>query len=342
VTNGPEGLLPIPGRDLFAVSSEVDVPEDDVRSAITLFKLGAGEPQFPSIRSADVNGSPLGWGALSALSADPRDRNRLWTVSDSYYSPTQLFVISVAKRPAVITSALTVTENGAPIGVDAEGLFARRSGGFWLAAEGATGPENEILRLDRNAAVLQRIPLPAEVAAGLGSNGLEGITAVGVGRWEQVYVALQRPLSTDPAGIARIGRYDVTKKVWTWYGYPLDTGSGVGLSELVAVDWNTFAVIERDNRPGTFAALKRVYTFDLPFYPKYDQPSGLSILTKRLAVDLLPDLSAGNGWVQEKVEGLTVGRDRQVYVVTDNDGVEDATGETVFLRLGSARTVFGR
>jgi hypothetical protein len=29
-------------------------------------------------------------------------------------------------------------------------------------------------------------------------------------------------------------------------------------------------------------------------------------------------------------------------VVTDNDGVEDATGETVFLRLGSARKVFGR
>ena len=38
---------------------------------------------------------------------------------------------------------------------------------------------------------------------------------------------------------------------------------------------------------------------------------------------------------------MTVGVDRQVYVVTDNDGVEDATGETVFLRLGPERRVFG-
>jgi hypothetical protein len=29
----------------------------------------------------------------------------------------------------------------------------------------------------------------------------------------------------------------------------------------------------------------------------------------------------------------------QVYAVTDNDGLGDATGETVFLRLGAARTV---
>ena len=31
----------------------------------------------------------------------------------------------------------------------------------------------------------------------------------------------------------------------------------------------------------------------------------------------------------------------QVYAITDNDGVEDATGETVLLRLGTYRKVFG-
>ena len=46
--------------------------------------------------------------------------------------------------------------------------------------------------------------------------------------------------------------------------------------------------------------------------------------------------------MQEKVEGLTIGGDGRVYLVTDNDGVEDATGETVFADLGSARRVFGR
>jgi hypothetical protein len=338
-TNGPEGLLPIPSRGLLVVSSEQDVPEDNVRSAITIFGLGRGGAGFPSIESKDVSGAPLGWGALSALAADPRRSDRLWTVSDSYYSPTKLYTVSTSSKPALITSALTVTENGAPIGVDAEGLFARPGGGFWLAAEGATGPENEILLLDRNAAVQQRIPLPPDVAAGLGSNGLEGITANSSGQSEQVFVALQRALTTEP-GLARIGRYDVASGVWTWYGYPLDTGSGIGLSELVALDRDTFAVVERDNLPGTFAQVKKIYTFDLPRDPRNAPAPAVRPLTKTLSRDLLPDLRAGNGWVQEKVEGLAVGGDRQVYVVTDNDGVEDATGETLFLRLGSARRVF--
>jgi hypothetical protein len=38
--------------------------------------------------------------------------------------------------------------------------------------------------------------------------------------------------------------------------------------------------------------------------------------------------------VQDKVEGLAVGGDGQTYAVTDNDAIDDATGETVFLRLG--------
>ena len=56
---------------------------------------------------------------------------------------------------------------------------------------------------------------------------------------------------------------------------------------------------------------------------------------------MLPALRATNGWTQEKLEGLTVGGDGQVYAITDNDGVLDATGETVLLRLGTYRKVFG-
>ena len=40
VTNGPEGLLVIPQRGLLVASSEVDVPEEDVRSTIAIFRLG--------------------------------------------------------------------------------------------------------------------------------------------------------------------------------------------------------------------------------------------------------------------------------------------------------------
>ena len=63
-------------------------------------------------------------------------------------------------------------------------------------------------------------------------------------------------------------------------------------------------------------------------------------VTKKLAIDVLPRLQALNGWTQEKLEGLTIGADDQVYAVTDNDGLEDATGETQFLRLGSLTSAF--
>ncbi|GGN29439.1 hypothetical protein FHR83_007729 [Actinoplanes campanulatus] len=38
--------------------------------------------------------------------------------------------------------------------------------------------------------------------------------------------------------------------------------------------------------------------------------------------------------MQDKVEGLAVAGDGRTYTVTDNDGIDDATGETVFLDLG--------
>lgn len=44
-TNGPEGILPIPERNMLAVSSEVDEPDNAVRSAVTLYRLGGQESQ---------------------------------------------------------------------------------------------------------------------------------------------------------------------------------------------------------------------------------------------------------------------------------------------------------
>jgi hypothetical protein len=83
--------------------------------------------------------------------------------------------------------------------------------------------------------------------------------------------------------------------------------------------------------------VKRIYVVDL------DEATGtgLPLLTKTLVRDLVPDLRASNGWVQEKVEGLTVGGDGRVYLVTDKNGVEDAASETVFAALGSARRLLG-
>lgn len=60
------------------------------------------------------------------------------------------------------------------------------------------------------------------------------------------------------------------------------------------------------------------------------------VLQKTLARNLLPDLQATHGYVQEKVEGVTVGGNGNLYAITDNDGLDDTNGETVFLDLGPA------
>jgi len=45
--------------------------------------------------------------------------------------------------------------------------------------------------------------------------------------------------------------------------------------------------------------------------------------------------------VRDKPEGLTITADGTVYMVTDNDGVDDASGETLLIRLGTVDEVFG-
>ncbi|MFI6783943.1 esterase-like activity of phytase family protein [Micromonospora sp. NPDC050276] len=341
-TNGPEGLLPIPSRGLLAVSSEEDDAAVNVRASVSLFQLGKGSPAFPSIVSG-TDGAPIGWGALGALSAVPGKRDQLYSVTDAAYSQTRILTIDAKRTPAVITGALPVRDAaGAPVGYDAEGIFARPQGGFWLAVEGAKGAENKLVRLDAAGVTRQSVALPAEVAAGLGKQGLEGVTATTdrQGR-EIVWVAVQRELSTDPAGIVRLGRYDVAAGTWSWFGYQLGAttvpGDWMGLSEITVVG-DRLAVIERDKLNGPAATVKRIYTVPLPGAAA---TGPLTVLPKTLAVDVLPALRASNGWTQEKLEGLTVAGNGEVYAITDNDAVQDATGETVLLRLGSSRKVFG-
>jgi len=140
-TNGPEGILPIPGRDMLAISSETDDASALVRSAVTLFRIKDGAAQFPTITSADRGGLSIGWTALGALSAKPGDPKRIYAASDNALLPGQIFTVDVTKSPARITSAMTVTEGGQPATtLDVEGVHARPDGGFWLANEGATGP----------------------------------------------------------------------------------------------------------------------------------------------------------------------------------------------------------
>ncbi|MBC6795548.1 esterase-like activity of phytase family protein [Corynebacterium sp. LK28] len=353
-TNGPEGILPIPERNMLAVSSEVDEPDNAVRSAVTLYRLGGKDSQ-PSIVSADEGEAPIGWGALGSLTADPKDANRLYAASDSAYANGWVYTIDASKQPAVITERRAVKRDGAPAeGLDIEGISVAADGGFWIASEGKKGKDNRLFHTDKDLNITSTVELPADVAEHIGKWGLEGVTSTkdahGV---EQLYVAVQRPLWKDPEAkkleaqegenTTRIGKYDTKTKKWQWFGYELEKPAGkgdwMGLSEITALDDKHLLVIERDKLNGPDAKVKRVMKVTLPEGGAEGAAAGanggeLPMVKKELAVDVLPRLRATNGWTQEKLEGFTIAADGQMYAVTDNDALEDATGETVFLRLG--------
>ncbi|WP_135452775.1 esterase-like activity of phytase family protein [Mycobacterium sp. DL99] len=336
-TPGPEGVLPIPSRNLLAISSEADDAENHVRASVNLYGYGesfaaAGKPNFPSIVSGDIDGAPIGWGALGALAADPKDGNRLYTATDIAYGPARILGVDVAQKPALIDTELPITEDGKPVTLDAEGVSARPDGGFVLAVEGEDGPGNQLIYVAADGKIEKRVPLPKDIAAQLGSNGLEGVAVDG----DSVWVALQRELKFDPKGVVRIGRYTPGGDKWEWFGYQLDSTSAeddwIGISEISVHD-GELLVLERDKLNGPEARVKALYRVTIPegAAAAADQ---LRVLPKTLARNLLPDLQATNGYAQEKVEGVAIAGNQNLYVVTDNDGLDDANGETVFLDLG--------
>ncbi|WP_309103735.1 esterase-like activity of phytase family protein [Microbacterium sp.] len=354
-TNGPEGILPVPERDLLIVSSETDDAGAGVRASLNVYSFGQDAGSQPSIVSDVSAAGPIGWSALGALSGHPTDASLVYAASDAVLAPATIFTVDVDAAPARITSAMQITEGGAPAALDVEGLSAAADGTFWLAAEGATGAGNEIVRVDADGEVLTRHPLPAEVAAHVGKWGFEGVTITGSGDSLRVWTVIQRPLWTDPSDLAagtvdgeavtRIGRLNPATGEWSWFGYRLDAatvaGDWMGLSEITAIDDDTFAIVERDKLNGPAAAVKRVTRVDVPEDSEpvpFGQP--LTVLEKTTAIDMLPHLRDTAGWTQEKLEGFALAADGRLYGVTDNDGLKDATGETVFLRLGTASEVF--
>ena len=56
--------------------------------------------------------------------------------------------------------------------------------------------------------------------------------------------------------------------------------------------------------------------------------------SEKAVYDLLPDLIATNGWITDKPEGVAVTSTGRTYVVTDNDGADEWSGESWFFDLG--------
>lgn len=343
---GPEGLVAIPQRKLLVTANETDLVEDGLaRSHVMVYELGEGDAAYPQVVSSfKDDGTPLGWGALSGLAADPKEAGKLYAVSDSVYrSAPAIFTIDTTKTPALIAEKTIVTRDGQPAQkLDLEGLVADGKGGFWLASEGRSDKltPHAVYNVNAKGEIKEEIAFPAELLAGETRFGLEGITIVGEGDDLTLVMAIQREWADDPKGQVKLLAYKPKAKEWSAVRYPLDaTEKGwVGLSEITAHDGKLY-IVERDNLIGAEAKNKRIYAVALDGFKPAKLGGELPVVEKALVRDLLPDLKSANGYVVDKVEGFAIDASGEAFVVTDNDGVDDSSGETLFLRLGNIAAI---
>lgn len=192
-------------------------------------------------------------------------------------------------------------------------------------------------------------------------SGFEGVTIVPKGDGFKLLVAQQRgwnyrtgnpadgceDLDDDAGGLnakgqpnrTRIWVYDPDAETWDHISWELadlpENASWVGLSEITRSPDGDYVLIERDNLTGDFAALKTL--------AKVQPIAVLDRLiddNEKAKYDLIPDLEATNGWITDKPEGLAITDSGQIFLVTDNDGVDDWSGETWFLDLGRVWGLF--
>jgi hypothetical protein len=335
----PEGMVAIPSRGLLVSANEVDLVEDGLaRAHVMIYQRQDAPAAYPMITSGGTE-DLIGWGALSGLAADPAEPGRLYAVSDSVYAaaPT-IYTIDATQTPARITSALTVTRGGdAAQKLDLEGIAADGEGGFWLASEGRSDRlvPHAIYHVDAEGAIDKEIALPPELLANETRFGFEGITVAGKTLW----MAVQREWKDDPKGMVKLLAYDTEAETWGAVHYPLDTAGDnawIGLSEITLKgDW--VYIVERDNQVSETALVKKLYR--VPAAQMQPAPLGgpLPVVTKELVRDLLPDLAVLKGYAMDKIEGFAIDAAGTGFVVTDNDGVDDSSGETLFWSLGTVQ-----
>jgi hypothetical protein len=329
---GPEGFALIPERGLLVTANETDLGGDDLaRSHVMIYAAGSQAPAYPSITSEGAEDT-IAWAALSGLAVDLATPTTLYAVSDSAFDlQPRIFTVDAGQAPARITAAMDVTRGGMPAQkLDLEGIVADGEGGFWLASEGRTDRlvPHALLRVDADGEIQEEVPFPPELLAQETRFGAEGLALVDGTIW----VAIQLPWGDDPENATKLVAYTPETGEWGAVRYPLapPTGDGwVGLSEI-AVHGEHAYLIERDNHTGDLARTKLVTRVPLAELVPAPLGGDLPTVTREVVRDLLPDLTATGGFALEKVEGLAVGPDGTAWLVTDNDAVDDSSGETMF------------
>ncbi len=278
------------------------VGKPSIFAALNIYQYQKAGPSYPTIESANrTDGTPIPWSALSGLAAAPTGA-LLYAIDDAFFKGNRIFEIDTSVTPAKLQREIRITDpNGLiaalatslpdtasssafdatdlpalvnntdkSVNIDPEGIAIASStygGGFWIASEGALNngkSANLIFKVSATGVIENIIQLPADVNAKQTSNGFEGIAEAD----GKLVVAFQRAWTGDMVNHARIGVYDLTTQTWSFMFYPLDVvtsanGGWVGLSEIMALGSNRFAVIERDNQAGPDATIKKIYRIDL-------------------------------------------------------------------------------
>ena len=331
----PEGAIAIPSRNILATANEYDARGDGGAPAhVMIYEYQNAPAVYPHLTSAGMD-ELTGWGAISGQVM--AEDGTLYAVSDSFYAmqPT-IFHIDVSQTPARIVDAIRVTREGQPAQLmDMEGIALDGEGGFWVASEGRSDRlvPHAIYHIGADGAIEDYIALPNELLAVEQRFGFEGITRVD----DMLYMAVQREWRDDPENHVKVLGYNLETEAWSVAHYPLTEASTgwVGLSEIVAHGDDLY-FLERDNQLGDAAMTKLITRVSM------DQMAGMvalgetpPVLTKEIVVDLLPYLTSTGGFVLDKVEGLAIAEDGTMWVSTDNDGVDDHSGETMLFAISA-------
>lgn len=331
----PEGAIAIPSRNILATANEYDARGDGGAPAhVMIYEYQNAPAVYPHLTSAGMD-ELTGWGAISGQVM--AEDGTLYAVSDSFYAmqPT-IFHIDVSQTPARIVDAIRVTREGQPAQLmDMEGIALDGEGGFWVASEGRSDRlvPHAIYHIGADGAIEDYIALPNELLAVEQRFGFEGITRVD----DMLYMAVQREWRDDPENHVKVLGYNLETEAWSVAHYPLTEASTgwVGLSEIVAHGDDLY-FLERDNQLGDAAMTKLITRVSM------DQMAGMvalgetpPVLTKEIVVDLLPYLTSTGGFALDKVEGLAIAEDGTMWVSTDNDGVDDHSGETMLFAISA-------
>lgn len=129
--------------------------------------------------------------------------------------------------------------------------------------------------------------------------------------------------------------YNTKTKEWGAVRYPTEPAETgwVGLSEITAHGDHVY-IVERDNQIGAAAKIKKLYRVAQADLQAAALGGDLPLVAKEEVHDFIPDLTSTGGYVVDKIEGFAIDADGVGYAVTDNDGVDDSNGETLFFSIG--------